>query len=315
MPAKRSTPVPASLMIDDAAPVNLMYWHCPWEPHVKLVPNRLAKEFAEVCAAHGVMGKFSVPPMPAGLGRIDQSLVGVCDRRRNGFLKIVHERIAPRFDITPELTTHLTAFTPTDHNQHVWEDAWVAQASADEIADYVALSLRMLIEAGFKPNGVTSPWDTGSTNEKTYAEGVCRAIYRVQRRKSSWYFRAFAGDEPLRPFVKWQDKKRGLKIVSVPVNAGDVFWHTQYGSAVQAKRIARAGVNQFLSADGKTGRIRELVDADMPVTILTHWQSLFSNGRMAGLAGLKLLLRRMSKHLTGQIEWVRCSELAKRAVR
>ena len=34
--------VPAALMIDDGAPVNLMVWHCPWEPHVKLVPNRLA---------------------------------------------------------------------------------------------------------------------------------------------------------------------------------------------------------------------------------------------------------------------------------
>jgi hypothetical protein len=311
----KNSRVPAALMIDDGAPVNLMVWHCTWEEHVKLVPNRLAADFAAMCERHGVMGKFSLPPMPAALGRIDRSLIDVSEAHRKGFLKIVHGRIAPRFDITPELTTHLTAYTPTDFNQHVWEDAWVAQASADEIADYVALSLKMLIEAGFKPNGVTSPWDTGSTNEDVYAEGVCRAIYRVQRRKSSWYFRAFAGDQPLGPFVKWRDKKRGLKIVSVPVNAGDVFWHTQYGTAAQAKRVAQAGVDQFLSADGKTGRIRELVDAGMPVTLATHWQSLFSNGRMAGLAGLKLLLDRISKHFGDRIEWKRCSELAKRALR
>ena len=309
----KSSRVPASLLIDDGAPVNLMYWHCTWEEHIKLMPNSLAADFAATCEQHGVMGKFSLPPMPAALGRIDRSLVGVSDKHRKGFLKIAHERIAPRFDITPELTTHLTAFTPTDHNQHVWEDAWVAQASADEIADYVTLSLKMLIEAGFRPNGVTSPWDTGSTNEEVYAEGVCRAIYRVQRRKASWYFRAFAGDEPVGPFVKWRDKKRGLKIVSVPVNAGDVFWHTQYGSAAQAKRIAKAGVDQFLSADGKAGRIRELVDAEMPVTLATHWQSLFSNGRFSGLAGLKLLLERITKHFGDRIEWMRCSDLAKRA--
>ena len=311
----KTSRVPAALMIDDGAPVNLMYWHCTWEPHVKLVPNRLAKEFADVCAAHGVKGKFSLPPMPAGLGFIDESLVGVCERRRSGFLEIVRGQIAPHFDITPELLTHLNAYDPHDGFQHVWEDAWVARASADQIADYIALALKLLARAGFKPNGVTSPWDTGSTNEKVYAEGVCRAIYRVQRRKSSWYFRAFAGDEPLRPFVKWQDKKRGLKIVSVPVNAGDVFWHTQYGSAAQANRVARAGVDQFLSADGKTGRIRELVDAGMPVTLATHWQSLFSNGRTAGLAGLRLLLERISRRFGDRIEWMRCSELAKRVVR
>ena len=305
--------VPACLMIDDPAPVNMMVWHCTWEKHVKLIPNRLASEFAAMCERHGVMGKFSLMPMPAALGRIDQSLVGVSEAHRKGFLKIIHERIAPRFDITPELTTHLTAFTPIDRNQHMWEDEWVAQASADEIADYIAFSLRMLEEAGFKPNGVTSPWDTGSTNEEAYAEGVCRAIYRVQRRKTSWYFRAFAGDRPLGPTVRWRDDKRGIKIISVPANAGDIFWHTQYGSAAEAKRIAEAGVEQFLSADGKTGRIRELVDARMPVTLATHWQSLFSNGRFAGLAGLKLLLGRISKHFGDEIQWMRCSDLMRQA--
>jgi len=300
-------------MIDDGAPVNLMVWHCTWEKHVKLVPNRLASDFAALCERHGVMGKFSLPPMPAALGRIDQSLIGVSDSHRRRFVDIIHKRIAPRFDITPELTTHLTAFTPTDRNQHIWEDEWVAQASADEIADYVALSLKLLIEAGFKPNGVTSPWDTGSTNEKIYAEGVCRAIYRVQRRKTSWYFRAFAGDEPLGPFVMWTDTKRGLKIVSVPVNAGDVFWHTQYGSAAQARRIAKAGVDQFLSADGKTGRIRDLVEANMPVTLATHWQSLFSNGRFSGMEALKLLIERMTEHFGQRIQWMRCSDLMRQA--
>ena len=104
-----------------------------------------------------------------------------------------------------------------------------------------------------------------------------------------------------------------LKVVSVPVNAGDVLWRTQYGSVAAATRTARQGVDQLLSADGKSGRIRQLVDTEAPVTILTHWQSLFSNGRMAGLAGLKLLLERMTKHLSGRIKWMRCSELAKLA--
>jgi len=310
--AKKSR-VPAALMIDDGAPVNLMHWHCPWEAHERLIPNRLAKEFAELCERHGVMGKFSVVPMPAALGRIDGRLVGVPAAHLRGFLDIVRGRIAPRFDITPELLTHLVAFDPSDGFQHVYEDVWVAQASADEIADYIAFALKLLAKVGLKANGVTSPWDTGGRNERTYAEGIGRAFARVQRRKTSWYFRTVADGKPLWPSVAWQDRKRGLKVISVPVNAGDVLWRTQYGSVAAARRAAKRCVDQLLSADGKSGRVRELVDAEAPVTILTHWQSLFSNGRMAGLAGLKLLLERMTKHLAGQIKWMRCSELAKLA--
>ena len=309
----RQSPLPASLLIDDGAPVNLMHWHCPWEAHARLVPNSLLRDFAAICERGGVMGKFSVVPMPAALGRIDARLVGVPAAHLRGFLDIVRGRIAPRFDITPELLTHLVAFDPSDGFQHVYEDAWVAQASADEIADYIAFALKLLAKVGLKATGVTSPWNTGSTNEKTYAEGIGRAFARVQRRKTSWYFRTVSDGRPLWPSVAWRDRKRGLKVVSVPVNAGDVLWRTQYGSVAAAKRSAKRGVDQLLSADGRNGRVRELVDAEAPVTILTHWQSLFSNGRMTGLAGLKLLLERMTKHLAGQIKWMRCSELAKLA--
>ena len=141
------------------------------------------------------------------------------------------------------------------------------------------------------------------------------AFRRVFRRKRSWYFRTISDGEPLWPAVKWRDRKDGLTVVSVPVNAGDAFWQSQYGSASVRRRAARAGVDQLLSADGRSGRICEIVAAEAPVTILTHWQSLFSNGTQAGLGGLKVLLERMGAHLGGKIEWVRCSELARRARR
>ena len=264
----RQSPVPASLLIDDGAPVNLMHWHCPWEAHERLIPNRLARQFAELCERHGVMGKFSVPPMPAALGRIDARLVGVPAAHLGGFLDIIRGRIAPRFDITPELLTHLVAFDPSDGFQHVYEDAWVAHASADEIADYIAFALKLLAKVGLKATGVTSPWNTGNTNEKTYAKGIGGAFARVQRRKTSWFFRTVCDGRPLWPSVKWRDPKRGLKVVSVPVNAGDVLWRTQYGSVAAARRAARQGVDKLLSANGRSGRLRELVDAEAPVTIL-----------------------------------------------
>jgi hypothetical protein len=54
-----------------------------------------------------------------------------------------------------------------------------------------------------------------------------------------------------------------------------------------------------------------------PITpeILTHWQSLFGNGNMAGLWGLDVLLERVQAVFGEQVEWARCSELAQMAVK
>ncbi|MHC4562031.1 MAG: hypothetical protein ACYS8X_04570 [Planctomycetota bacterium] len=308
--------VPASLLIDDGAPVNLMVWHCPWEPHERLVPNAMARNFAGLCDSHGVRGKFSVLPMPAALGRIDRQLTGVSPAHLRGFLKSVRKGIAPNFDITCELLTHLVAYDVRgEHFLHEYEDRWVAHASADEITDTVALAIRILEAVGLKPTGATSPWSTGSTNETAYAKGIGQAFWRTQRRKTAWYFlHCLESPNAAWPWVTWRDNRRGLKTVTVPANTSDVFWATQSSTSLRAARAAaRNGVDQLLTANGRTGQIRELIDTQAPVTLLTHWQSLFSNGRMAGLWGLELLLERMSKHVVDEIEWMRCSELAKLA--
>ena len=46
----------------------------------------------------------------------------------------------------------------------------------------------------------------------------------------------------------------------------------------------------------------------MPVT---HWQSLFSNGRRTGLRILNEVCRRVQGSLDGQVQWAHCSELAR----
>ncbi len=306
-------PVPASLLIDDASPVNLMVWHAPREKHVRDVPNALARNLAALCERHGVRGKFSVLPMPAALGRIDEGLNGVSAARLRGFLDIVRERIAPRFDITCELLTHLLAYDQRIKCfVHLYEDEWIARASAAEITDYLVVALRILDKVGLRSNGVTSPWGTGGSNPKAYAQGIAQAFWRVHRRKTSWYLRDVTDDRPAWPWVAWKDSQRGLKTVSVPANVTDVFWPVQYGRSIRAARArARAAVDELLSRDGRNGRIRRLFDEGLPLTILTHWQCLFANNRMAGLWGLELLLERMSQHLGSRLRWMRCSELAR----
>lgn len=181
-------PITMSLLVDDGAPVNPMFFHDPPYAHPLLMPNALARDFADVCEEYGVRGKFSVLPMPCCLGSIEEGLNHVPPRHLAGFLKTVRERIAPRFDMTPEILTHLAAYRLTGGFRHVYEDEWVAGATVEEMTDYIA--------------------------------------------------------------------------------------------------------------------------QDCPVTILTHWQSLYSDGTCAGLWGLERLLRRLRKRYGDDLAWTPCSQLA-----
>lgn len=304
---------PITLIIDDGAPVNPGYWLHPEEKHVPLVPNGFALAFANLCREFGVKGKFSVLPMPNRLGRIDARLNYVAPQHLAGFLDIVRKEIAPRFDITPELLTHHSAYNlETGKFRHVYEDAWIRQATVPEITDYLALAFRILSNVGLKATGVTSPWLAGIHNEKDYAQAIGLAFYRVFRRKFTWYFLHCLGEEqPRRPWVAWRNRRRGLKVVSVPALTVDPFFET---ILAPTKTIARAkameGVDKLLERNGRRGRLRELFDRGYPLVMLTHWQSLYSEGRRAGLEGLRELLLRIEKYFGGRIKWVTVGELA-----
>jgi len=311
-------PVPVSLIVDDGAPINLMYWEHPFEKHVHLIPNGFLRDFAAVCRRHGAAGKFSVLPNPSGLGWIDQSVNYVPAGHLRTFLDLCRKDIAPRFDITIELLTHDRAVDlATGKMLHVCEDAWASTATAEQLTDYIAFGLKVLQKVGLPPDGVTSPWALGCDNEPAYAEGVARAMRRVGRHRFGWYFLHCLGrKEPRAPWVAWRDEASGLTSVTVPANTDDPFWATQNATTARAAKAAAAeGADKMLAADGRTGRVRELFDAGIPITLLTHWQSLFSNGRAAGLAGLDELFRRINAVFGDTVAWIKCSDLARAALR
>jgi hypothetical protein len=309
--------VPFSLIVDDGSPVSISYWTHPSARWPWLFANSFTERFGDVCLDHGVRGKFTVMPMPAGLGRIDRDLKGVPPPHLRGFLRIVRRKIAPNFDITPEFLTHGPAVDiATGRFKHVYEDVFADGASVAEMTDYFAHAMRILQGAGLHPNGVTSPWMAGIKNEKRYAEAVARATWRVSRRKLGWYFlHIFSRGRPRWPQVTWRSRKAGLAAVMVPANTTDPFWRTQDArSARAARRAGDEGADLMLSADGRSGRVVEVVSAGCPVILLTHWQSLYSRGRCAGLGGLDRLFGRIDKTFPGQVRWLRCSQLARMAL-
>ncbi len=306
-----------ALNLDDGGPVNPMIFMEPWKDRVRLIPNSFTRTFAELCCAYGVKGKFSVVPMPNCLGRIDEHLNTVSNAHLRGFLSIVRKIIEPNFDLTPEILTHDRAYLIKQKRYaHEFEDTWFHLQGVEAKTDYISFALRIFKNVSFPVTGITSPWSTGISKEKEYAEAIGRAFKRVFRRTFAWYCLHFATNKGFEPRVAWRDRTSGITVVHVPWTTDDHFWTCQEPGSVKVTREnATRAVDSLLTRDGKHGRLRELADRQMPMVICTHWQSMFSEGRGIGLGAFEQLVQRIQRTFGDDLQWMRCSEMARAAVK
>jgi len=307
---------PISLIIDDGSPVDPLFYELPGYETPFLVPREFTQRVGEIFERFDLRGKFTVIPMPSCLGRIDQSLKRVPSEHLETWLKLVRERIAPRFDITPEFLTHLRAYDLKGGGfQHIYEDAWISGAPLEEIVEYFTLAFTILKNVGLPATGITSPWVSGIDVEKKYAQALGESQWKVFSRKLTWYFlHATSWGPPRRCSIEYEDPGRGQIVVSVPANANDIFWSMDLPTREERLAFIKQGIDRVVSADGRTGRIRELIDSGHPVVLITHWQSLYTQGTSLGLDGLAMLAERIQKVFGSSLEWVSCSELARRYV-
>jgi hypothetical protein len=310
--------IPFSLIIDDGSPVDPLFYELPGYETPLLVPARFTKRVADTFDRYDLRGKFTVIPMPSCLGRIDKSLKRVPQDHLLEFLKLMRERVAPRFDITPEFLTHLSSYDlkTGNYQRHIYEDAWISQASVEEITEYFTLAFNILKNVGLNATGITSPWVSGIDVESKYAKSLADAQWNVFHSKLTWYFLHAASDsEPaIQCSVEYKNPERGQVVVSVPANAGDIFWSMDLPAKKERLKFINDGIDRLLSADGKTGRIPQLIESGFPVVIVTHWQSLFTQGTELGLNGLAILADRIQKVFGSRFEWVTCSEMAQRYI-
>ena len=307
---------PISLIIDDGAPVDPLFYELPGYETPFLVPAKFTRRVADVFEKYDLRGKFTVIPMPSCLGRIDQSLKRVPQDHLLEFLKLIRERVAPRFDITPEFLTHLSTYDlkTGNYRRHMYEDTWISQASPEEIIEYFSLAFQILRNVGIESTGITSPWVSGIDVEDKYARALADAQWNLFKRKLTWYFLYAASDteKPYKCKVTYKNAERGQVVVSVPANAGDIFWSMEIPGQKERLKFINAGIDRLVSPDGKTGRIRQLIESGNPVVIVSHWQSLYTQGTELGLEGLSVLADRINKLFGSTLEWVTCSEMARR---
>ena len=309
--------IPFSLIIDDGSPVDPLFYELPGYETPFLVPAKFTQKVADKFNKFDLRGKFTIIPMPSCLGRIDKSLKRVPQEHLLEFLRIMREDVAQRFDITPEYLTHLSSYDlkTGNYKRHLYEDNWITQAPKEEIVEYFSLAFQILRNVGIESTGITSPWVSGIDVEKKYAESLADAQWNLFKRNLTWYFLYAAADneKPFQCGVTYKNDERGQKVVSVPANAGDIFWSMDTDVKDRQKMI-NDGIDRLISPDGKTGRIHDLINTGYPVVIVTHWQSLYTQGTELGLQGLTTLAERIKKAFGSDFEWVKCSEMARRYV-
>lgn len=306
------TRIPISLIIDDGSPVNLYYFHDLVHWHELIVPVEQVNRFGDICAKYGVRGKFSVVPMPVGMGRLDQELSHCPKEHLARFLNAVRQKVAPRFSLTPEILSHFRAYDIKNNRfMHLMEDDYISKASAEQIADYVSLAIEILCNVNLEPDGLTSPWMAGQDNEQNYAAGIGMAFKRTLNRDRCFYF---LHHRPvlMRPKVMCNSPETGT-VVSIPRTLPDIFWpSTTPGNDREVLGVIRAGIDKIISEDGRSGDILPQLEDGGPIVLITHWQSLFSDGRFYGLDGFECLMERIHRHLGDKVEWMNFKEIAER---
>ncbi len=307
--------VPISLIIDDPAPrVFVYYEHSPHkftlygEPLKSEVPNSFLFDFCDVMEHLGIKGKFSVVPCPGGRGDIVNGIPGFDYGEVKEWLDTVISRVSKYFSICPEVLTHAEAIDlETGKLLNIREDDWAATQNRTTFTPYIAKALTLLTQAGLRPTGVTSPWEFGVQVEDEYSFSIGEAFEQVTGAKNSWYFcRERCGVPNAGPWIA--NTEGGRTVVSIPNTVSEHFWQSLDTPDTSEEFVLRAA-DGLISADGTKGEIADVLNSGGWPIILSHWQSLFSNGPGTGLRILNEVARRVNEKLSDRVEWMSFEEI------
>jgi len=315
---------PFSFIVDDSTPcINPLYYYRlqvgPSTPEyyseTKAIPNDLLVEFTQIVTENGVKGKFTVIPYPAGLGSIETWLEGYSVGEMREWLGIVREKLLDHFDITAEMLTHTLALNLETNAviPSAEQEDWHKKQNFETLVPYITRALQILRDARLAPNGVTSPGAFGYTIEGDYARAVLEAEKRVNGRKVAWYFlHTEEASKVVMPRLMYMDRWKGEAVVSMVSCNDDWIWETMTPEVRSTWRdeLTSTYADKYVSVDGKSGRLVEVLDAGSYVAFHTHWNSLFSNGARIGMKVMREVFRRINALLGDRIQWMKFSEVA-----
>jgi len=314
---------PISITIDDGCPLIHRMYHSLWPKRdaegrpitaegnlvVPDVPNSFLVRFCDIVEKHGIKGNYSIIPMPTKQGDIINGIGGHDIAALQEWLSIVKKRLTPYFDFCPEIITHGHALDlATGKFTDLDEETWASTKDRTVLTPYIQRALEMLKAVGIDANGVTSPWSFGIHVEEEYQAAIAEAQKCVHDRSFSWYFLRSDRESPnVKPWVALQED--GKTLVHIPGTIEDALWQT-----IDCSRTDEAYINEIVDSliteDGKSGAFVERLNAGSWPIMVTHWQSLFSNGQETGLTILDKAMERVNRLLGDRVAWLSSMEMA-----
>ena len=305
--------IPICLVIDDSAPVVSISYHAnrflaDGREKIEHFPNALLYKFCDLTEQYGVKGKFSIVPMPAGQGDIMNGIKGVPAHEVAEWLDTVRLRLAPSFSICPEMLTHGNAYDiSAEKMTDIREDEWSCLQNRESLTRYITKALTLVRDAGFTTRGVTSPWEFGKSVEDAYIRAISDALFDVTGSVNGWYFlHCIRNTANVRPWLALSDGDR--RLVSIPVTTRDHVWKTLESERSDSEFISEIA-DGYITEDGGDGEIVRVLNSGGYPVMLTHWQSLMSNGTGVGIEALRLVLDRIEKHLSDRVIWMSFDEI------
>jgi hypothetical protein len=322
----KSSKVPLCLLVDDSCPLTHVYWFHkkpvdgkgPFTNDgrllVKSVPNSFLDKFCDVVSENKIAGKISIVPSPGGEGDIVHGIPGFDFSLIQQWLNTAKKRLSKRFDFSPEMLTHNHALDLKTGKYFMEENEaqWSMHQDRTILTPYITYCLELLKQAGVNASGVTSPWNFGEKVEGEYTKAILAAQKAVYNHNISWYFLHTFDNQPgKKPWIAL--KKDNSILVSIASNMPDHFWQTIDSPKTDTDYILSVA-DQYITADGTKGSILDGLNAGGWPVLVTHWQSLYSNGLETGLKALNEVGRRVQKHLADRVEWKSCMEVTKMTI-
>jgi hypothetical protein len=319
--------VPVSLIIDDSTClVNLAHFCIPhfaevyperytqdWRKLPREIPDAFVRKFGEWCREHGVKGKYSIVPSPAGVGWVDRDMPGWTRKELLQSVAFVRDFMMRDWDIHPEMVTHTFAIdTKTgrpypDRTEDFLENAGFSQKkSPAELTEYLAYALKILKNAGLTCEGVTTPGGFGNRNREALALATRDSVADVFGAEIPHYFRhLFTDDRSVAPMVEYAaglDTDDPSCVVSIIGCTSDWFggWDG----------LEKGTVDQFITADLEGGRLPQVIDRGEPAILVCHWPGIYFNGEEYGFNVFKEVVRRLHMRYD-HLHWMKLSEISR----
>jgi len=339
-------PVYACLIVDDV-PSNPTYWWRyqqtafgyevpeigfggPWRELAKApyFPASAAEAFADFVEECDVRGKFTLLPCPAGHGRLDRGVRSIPDAELAGVLRVVRNRLASRFDITPEVLTHAMALdieteALLPHAESAWLSHLCRTGQIEPLIAYLRHGWAILHNVGVRPRGLTVG---GMSDPSNIAEGdllyngrhrdvLGQALLAVEREFDPGVQESFVfiGTELLSERAKRlcapdvvYTTLTGERVYELNSNVGEPFLDIWYGGG-----DPEGATNALVTPDLAGGKLIDEAEAGRAIVITTHAQTLNSVNTRRGLNVLREAVRRLGQRYAGRLKWLTPLELAR----